>query len=119
MQGLSGTWQCQKLKQVGFKMVKKTKKYNRKVKFTDGDSGVYVADGTRFRLISVRAPEKNQDGGSKSTRVASGMVGRSNGRVSIEEVGRDKYGRVLVNMKNKDGSINDRMRKKGYTNKGR
>lgn len=99
-------------------MSKKCKKYNRKVKFTDGDSGTF-SDGTRFRLVNVRSPEKNQSGGNKAKRVASGMIGRSNGRVNVEEVARDKYGRLLVNLKNKDGSINQRMRNKGYTNKGR
>ena len=99
-------------------MANKSKKYTRKVKFTDGDSGTY-SDGTKFRLSNVRAPESNQSGGSKAKKVASGMVGRSKSRVNIEEVGRDKYGRILVNMKNKDGSINERLRKKGYTNKGR
>jgi Staphylococcal nuclease homologue. len=99
-------------------MVNKRKKYSKKVKFTDGDSGTY-SNGTKFRLANVRAPESSQHGGSKAKRVASGMAGRTKGRVSIEEVCRDKYGRILVNMKNKDGSINERLRKKGYTNKGR
>ncbi|AFV24474.1 nuclease [Methanolobus psychrophilus R15] len=99
-------------------MVRITKKYTRNVKFKDGDSGTF-SDGTGFRLSNVRAPEKKQVGGQKAKKVASGMVGRSKGRVNIEEVGRDKYGRLLVKMSNKDGSVNERMRKKGYTNKGR
>lgn len=99
-------------------MASKSKKYTRKVKFKDGDSGTF-SDGTEFRLANVRAPESKQHGGSKAKKVASGMVGRSKGRVTVEEVGRDKYGRILVKIKNKDGSINDRLRKKGYTNKGR
>jgi len=44
-------------------MANKQKKYTRKVKFTDGDSGTYP-DGTQFRLTNVRAPESNQCGGS-------------------------------------------------------
>ncbi|NPE28670.1 nuclease [Methanococcoides sp. SA1] len=99
-------------------MTSKSKKYNRTVKFVDGDSG-FFADGTPFRLENVRAPEKNQYGGLKAKKVASGMAGRSKNYVNIEEVGKDKYGRTLVKMKNKDGSINERLRKKGYTNKGR
>lgn len=99
-------------------MANKRRNYIRNVKFTDGDSGTY-SDGTKFRLSNVRAPESDRHGGSKAKRVACGMAGRSKGRVSIEEVGRDKYGRILVNMKNKDGSINERLRKRGYTNKGR
>lgn len=88
------------------------------MKFTDGDSGTYP-DGTRFRLANVRAPEKNQTGGKRAKNVVSGMIGRSKGRVSVEEVARDIYGRVVVNLANKDGSINKRMVKKGYKNKGR
>jgi endonuclease YncB( thermonuclease family) len=99
-------------------MTRKPKKYTRKVTFKDGDSGAY-SDGTNFRLANVRAPEMNQTGGLKAKRTASGMVGRNKGFVNIEEVCRDKYGRILVNMKNKDGSINERLRNRGYTNKGR
>jgi endonuclease YncB( thermonuclease family) len=99
-------------------MTSKSKKYTRKVKFKDGDSGTY-SDGTDFRLANVRAPELNQAGGQKAKRSASSMVGRSNGFVRIEEICRDKYGRIVVNMENKDGSINERLRKKGNTNKGR
>ncbi len=87
-------------------------------KWVDGDSGDF-SDGTRFRLSRVRAPEKSQSGGSKSTRTAAGMTGRSKGLVDVKIVGKDKYGRTLVEMKNKDGSINDRLIKKGYKNKGR
>ena len=38
----------------------------------------------------------------------------SNGRVSVEEVARNKYGRLLVNLKNKDDSINLTMREGVY-----
>lgn len=99
-------------------MAKNSKEYVQKVKFIDGDS-VTLSDGTRFRLANVRAPEMNQRDGTKTRNVSSGMRSRSEGMVSIEEIGRDKYGRVLVNMSNKDGSINERMRAKGYRNKGR
>ena len=87
-------------------------------KWKDGDSGSF-SDGTEFRLARVRAPEKRQAGGSKATKVASGMTGRSKGRVNVEQVGKDRYGRVIVEMSNKDGSINDRLIKKGYKDKGR
>jgi len=99
-------------------MAKDSKKYVQKVKFIDGDSGT-LPDGTRFRLANVRAPEMNQRDGTKARNVSRGMISRSKGIVSIEVTGRDKYGRVLVNMSNKDGSINERMRAKGYRNKGR
>lgn len=94
------------------KTIKKIKKWR------DGDSGSF-SDDTEFRLARVRAPEKRQAGGSKATKVASGMTGRSKGRVNVEQVGKDRYGRVIVEMGNKDGSINDRLIKKGYKDKGR
>lgn len=85
--------------------------------WNDGDSGVFT-DGTRFRLANVRAPEKHQFGGHKATKVASGMTSRSNGLVTVRTVGRS-YARAVDYLYNKDGSINNRMRQKGYTNKGR
>jgi len=87
-------------------------------KWIDGDSGVFT-DGTNFRLTNVRAPEKNKRGGTKATKVAAGISGRSNGFVTVKQVGKDRYGRALVEMSNKDGSINKRLRNKGYKNKGR
>jgi hypothetical protein len=47
------------------------------------------------------------------------MTGRSNGRVNWKPVAKDSYGRQVGNMSNKDGSINIRMKSKGYKNKGR
>lgn len=82
----------------------------------DGDSG-YFTDGTPFRLANVRAPEKHQFGGSKATKTAAGMTSRSNGFVNVEKVG-TSYGRSVVKMWNADGSINSRMRRKGYVNRG-
>lgn len=87
-------------------------------KWIDGDSGIFT-DGTRFRLSRVRAPEHHQFGGETATRTAAGMTGQSGGFVNIISVGRDKYGRELVEMSNQHGSINDRLIKKGYGNKGR
>ena len=84
----------------------------------DGDSGIFT-DDKRFRLSNVRAPEKGKQGGTTATRVAAGITGRSNGRVNVKQVATDKYGRAVVEMDNKDGSVNGRLRKKGYTNKGR
>jgi endonuclease YncB( thermonuclease family) len=92
-------------------MRKKIKRWN------DGDSGVFK-DGTRFRLANVNAPEHYQYGGKKATKVASGMTSRSSGWVNWKPVGRS-YGREVGNMSNSDGSINQRLREKGYKNKGR
>lgn len=87
-------------------------------KLDDGDSG-WFTDGSRFRLDNVRAPEKHQYGGSTATRTLGGMLGRSHGAVNVKVVGRDHYGRQVVRMSNQDGSINARMLRKGYRNKGR
>jgi len=90
----------------------------KKVKrWTDGDSGVFK-DGTRFRLARVRAPEHHQFGGKNATKVAAGMTSRSGGNVQVKRVG-SSYGRSVVEMRNQDGSINNRMRSRGYRNKGR
>ncbi len=86
--------------------------------WSDGDSG-WFTDGTEFRLAGVRAPETYQFGGSKATRTVAGMTGRTRGYVNVNEVARDRYGRTVVNMWNRDGSINERMRGKGYRKKGR
>lgn len=86
-------------------------------KWDDGDSGKF-ADGTRFRLAGVHAPERHQFGGSKATRTAAGMTGQSRGVVNVKTVGRS-YGRNVVEMSNSCGSVNERMRAKGYRNKGR
>lgn len=87
-------------------------------KWNDGDSGRF-SDGTKFRLAGVRAPEKNQFGGSTATRRAAGMTGQNNGWVNWNSVARDRYGRSVGNMSNKDGSINKRMIQRGSKNKGR
>jgi len=78
-------------------------------KWVDGDSGI-LTDGTKFRLEGVRAPEKHQFWGSKATRVAAGMTGRSEGSVNVTKKGKDSDGRDIVEMSNKDGSINERLR---------
>ena len=91
----------------------------RKIKnWTDGDSGIF-ANGKGFRLANVRAQEKNKAGGLKALKTVAGMTARSSNLVNVKVVAKDRYGRVVVEMSNKDGSINERMRKKGYTNKGR
>ncbi len=91
----------------------------KKVKSLDDGDGGQFADETRFRLANVRAHEKHQYGGSTATKVLAGMLGRSDGIVNSKTVAIDRYGRKVVELKNKDGSLNERMRKKGYKNKGR
>lgn len=84
----------------------------------DGDSGVFT-DGTRFRLNRVRAPESHQFGGETATRRAAGMTGQSNSIVNVKPIARDRFGRLLVEMSNQHGSINNRLLKRGSRNKGR
>ncbi|MDD4363581.1 MAG: thermonuclease family protein [Atribacterota bacterium] len=92
---------------------------NKKISnWQDGNSG-FFKDSTKFRLANVRAPEKHQLEGSRATKVVFGMTSRSNGSVNVRIVGKDRYERQIVNMSNKEGSINQRMRSKGYVNKGR
>ncbi len=78
----------------------------------DGDSGQFT-DGTWFRLARVNAPEKHRAGGERATRAAAGMTGQSRGHVNVRSVCRS-YNRAVVEMRNSDGSINDRMRRRGY-----
>ena len=81
--------------------------------FFDGDSGQF-SNGERFRMADVRSPEEDDPDYIKAKRIVSGMAGRFHKWVSVEEVGIDQYGRVLVKLYNEDGSINDRMRQRGY-----
>lgn len=87
-------------------------------RWDDGDSGIFT-DGIRFRLNRVRAPEHHQFGGETATRRAAGMTGRNKGVVNIKPVAKDKHGRLVVDMRNQDGSINKRLLKRGCRNKGR
>jgi len=81
--------------------------------FCDGDSGQFT-NGERFRLADVQSPSKNEQDYLKAKRIVSGMVGRSKRWVTVEQVGIDQYGRLLVKLYNEDGSINDRLRQRGY-----
>jgi len=88
--------------------------YNIQIQFfVDGDSGQF-SNGERFRLADVRSPDKDEVDYMKAKRSVSAMAGRSHRMVTVEEVGIDQYGRLIVNLENQDGSINDRMRQRGY-----
>jgi len=86
-------------------------------KWIDGDSGVF-SDGTRFRLARVGCPERGQYGASKATRMVAGMTSRTKGVVSVKKVGQS-YGRDVVEIWNRHGSVNDRMRHRGCIRKGK
>jgi len=81
--------------------------------FVDGDSGQF-ANGERFRLADVRSPDKDDPDYLKAKRVVTGMAGRNRCRVTVEQVGIDQYGRLLVELFNEDGSLNERMKQRGY-----
>ena len=81
--------------------------------FIDGDSGQF-SNGERFRLADVRSPSKNEVDYMKAKRSVSAMAGRSGRWVTVEEVGIDPYGRLLVKLENQDGSLNERMKQRGY-----
>ncbi|MCG7850467.1 MAG: thermonuclease family protein [ANME-2 cluster archaeon] len=81
--------------------------------FFDGDSGQF-SNGERFRLADVRSPDKEDPGYMKAKRSLSAMAGRSHRMVTVKEVGIDPYGRVIVYLENQDGSINERMKQRGY-----
>ena len=82
--------------------------------FFDGDSGQF-SNGERFRMADVRSPDKNEINYMKAKRSVSAMAGRFHRWVTVEEVGIDPYGRLIVKLYNQDGSINDRMRQRGYS----
>lgn len=87
-------------------------------KWNDGDSG-FFADGTPFRLNRVRAPEHYQFGGETALRRAAGMSAQSNGFVKVKPIAKDSFGRLIVEMSNQHGSINNRLLKRGCKGKGR
>lgn len=82
--------------------------------FVDGDSGQF-SNGEHFRLADVRSPDKDKVDYMKAKKILSGMAGRCHRCVNVEEVGIYQYGRLLVELENKDGSINDRIRQRGYS----
>ena len=82
--------------------------------FCDGDSGQF-SNGERFRIANIHTPEKDDPEYRRAKRIVSSMAGRSKGWVTVEVVGIDQYGRLLVELGNQDGSINERMRQRGFS----
>ena len=83
----------------------------------DGDTLV-LQNGLEIRLANVRAQETGTRGAPTATRALSGMIGRCGGKIRYKGVG-VSYGRLVAEVRNSDGSVNERMRKKGYTDKGK
>lgn len=79
------------------------------VSFEDGDSGEYIGmDGRkrRFRLSNVSAPEKNEPGYNMATSRSKRLVGERD-IVNVKVVGRDSFGRDLVEVKKRGRDINN------------
>ena len=70
----------------------------------DGDSGVF-SDGRKFRLSNVSAPEKHSPGYNMATSRSKRLVGSSD-VVDVVTVGRDSFGRDLVEVKKHGRNIN-------------
>lgn len=84
-------------------------------KVIDGDT-FRVRGGKNIRLSNVRAPELGSRGGSKAKQELSGLISKKT--VSYKTVGKS-YGRVVANVRVSGKLVNQAMRNKGYTKKGR
>ena len=81
----------------------------------DGDT-FSIKGGPTIRLANVRAPETGSKGGAAAKRALESAVGGKT--ISYETVG-SSYGREVANVKVAGKSVNQGMRNKGYTNKGK
>jgi len=84
-------------------------------KVLDGDT-FKVQGGKAIRLSNVRAPEMGTKGGAKARNELDVIIGGKT--VSYDSVGKS-YGRNVANVKIAGKSVNQAMRNKGYTNKGK
>ncbi|NPE28965.1 nuclease [Methanococcoides sp. SA1] len=87
------------------------------VKCKDGDSFT-LKNGIEIRLANVRAQEIGKPGAVNATRVLAGILGRDSNKIRYKGVD-ISYGRLVAEVRNINGSVNEKMREKGYTNKGR
>lgn len=81
----------------------------------DGDT-FKVQGGKAIRLANVRAPELGTKGGAKARNDLKGCIGGKT--ISYNTVGKS-YGRDVANVKVAGKSVNQTMRNKGYTSKGK
>ena len=77
----------------------------------DGDTFV-TQDGERVRLSNVNAPEKGRRGAPKARKDLRNLISRK--QVNVEVVARDKYGRMVANVKVGNRSVNKVMKEKGW-----
>jgi endonuclease YncB( thermonuclease family) len=84
-------------------------------KVIDGDT-FKVQGGKAIRLASVRAPEIGTKGGSKAKSDLASTIGGKT--INYNPVGKS-YGRTVAQVNIAGKSVNQVMRNKGYTNKGK
>ena len=84
-------------------------------KIVDGDT-FKVKGGKAIRLANVRAPEMGTKGGAKARNELKEYIGGKT--VSYNTVGKS-YRRDVANVKVAGKSVNQAMRNKGYTKKGK
>lgn len=81
----------------------------------DGDT--FIIQGSKaIRLSNVRAPEIGTKGGSKAKSDLQNIIGGKT--ISYNTIGKS-YGRDVANVKVAGKSVNQIMRNKGYTKKGK
>ncbi|MEM8643019.1 MAG: thermonuclease family protein [Cyanobacteria bacterium P01_G01_bin.54] len=68
----------------------------------DGDT-LELINGDRVRLCGVDAPENDQQGGAEATEFLRSLIG--DGEVIIVPVERDRYGRLIGEVWNKDDEV--------------
>ena len=80
------------------------------VSWTDGDSGV-LRSGGRFRLARTKTPEKYDASYNLAKRTAEHLapIGQD---IDVKIVGRDQYGRKLVELQKTGKNINTTMMNK-------
>ena len=84
-------------------------------KVFDGDT-FKIRGGKAIRLANVKAPEMGTKGGAKARNELQDMI--ENKTISYDTVGKS-YGRDVAKVKIAGKSVNQAMRNKGYTNKGK
>ena len=79
------------------------------VAILDGDTIDVLVDRQpiRVRLAQIDAPEKRQAFGTRARQTLAGLVFRQS--VTVEEAGRDRYGRVIGTVYVSGGSVNAQM----------
>ena len=84
-------------------------------KVIDGDT-FRVKGGKNIRLSNVRAPELGTKGGAKAKQELNSLISKKT--VNYNTVGKS-YGREVANVRVGGKLVNQAMRNKGYTQKGK